>query len=215
MTAVLFDLDGTLIDSLTTITAAANAVLGHQGLSDLPESVVAGFVGLGEEVFVDRLIAATDLAAADRSAILGIFMEHYALAARDTKVFPGVKEALEELASWDVQMGLVTNKPRVPLQSTLAASGLEPFFKVIVAGDDLEKRKPDPMQIIHAGRVLRAQTCVYVGDSETDAAAAQNADVPFLLFSEGIRVKPLEEIPHHAAFSEFQALPALFRDRFL
>ena len=78
-----------------------------------------------------------------------------------------------------------------------------------MAGDDLPKRKPDPAQLLHAVEALDVPGAVYVGDSETDAASAQNANMPFVLFTEGIRLSPIEDLPHVACFDDFADLPEL------
>ncbi len=209
MVAVLFDLDGTLIDSLPDVQAAANAVLDGFELPGLARDVVAGFVGLGEQVFVDRLIAATDLQPSDRAEVMTAFIAAYKQAALQTKTFPHVAEALAALQSHRVPMGLVTNKPRGPLLPTLESADLGRFFDVVVAGDDLAVRKPDPAPVRHAMERLGVSDCVYVGDSETDAATAANAGVPFILFTEGIRLSPVEDLPHAERFSDFADLPGL------
>ncbi len=212
MTAILFDLDGTLIDSLPTVRDAANAVLSEWLLPPLSDDVVAGFVGLGEQVFIDRLIAATALAVGDRRAVLRRFMEHYELEARTTRLFPGVTEALEALRQAGWPLGLVTNKPRAPLATTLQAAGLAADFGVVVAGDDLPRRKPDPLPVQHAMEALSVTSCIYVGDSETDAATAANAGVPFVLFTEGIRTVAVSEMTYDAVFSDFADLPGILAD---
>lgn len=211
MTAVLFDLDGTLIDSLPNVRDAANAVLEAWSLPPLPSQTVAGFVGLGEQVFVDRLIAATDLSSADRDQIMARFIGRYKEEAKKTVLFPGVEKALASLKSGGVRLGLVTNKPRAPLGPTLDAAGLADIFETVVAGDDLPVRKPDPAPIRHAMEAMGADTAVYIGDSETDAATAQNAGIPFVLFTEGIRLSPIEDLPHAEAFDDFAKLPALIQ----
>lgn len=211
MKAVLFDLDGTLIDSLPNVRDAANAVLEAWALSPLPPATVAGFIGLGEQVFVDRLIAATDLQSGDRDAIMSLFIARYKEEARKTKLFPGVADALRALQNAGFPLGLVTNKPRAPLVPTLEAAELTGIFDVVVAGDDLPKRKPDPAPVFHAMERLEQKNAVYVGDSETDAATAESAGVPFVLFTEGIRVTPVSDIPHDVAFQAFGSLPELLR----
>ena len=204
--AVLFDLDGTLIDSLPNITDAANAVLIERGLPTLTSSVTVGFVGRGEQVFVDRLIASTDLQLEDRKEILRDFVHHYAIEAEKTVCFEGVTAALQSLASEGYLLGLVTNKPRGPLVPTLEAAQLDAVFGVVVAGDDLATRKPDPAPLLHAMTELNASRCVYVGDSEVDAETAERADVPFVLYTEGIRTAKIDDLKHAAAFSRFENL---------
>lgn len=211
MLPVLFDLDGTLIDSLPSLTDAVNALLAKRNLPSLPQSTVAGFVGMGEQVLIDRLVAATELDAAERSWILGTFMQIYKREAQHTRCFHGVEKALATIKGAGNPLGLVTNKPRGPLGVTLSASGLSESFDVIVAGDDLPRRKPDPLPLIHAMQVLGAETCLYVGDSEVDAETAQAAGVDFALFTEGIRRAKVHDIPHIVAFSDFGMLPSIVR----
>lgn len=212
MKAVLFDLDGTLIDSLPNIHAAANAVLGEFGLPPLEARIVASFVGMGEKVFVDRLIAATALEEADRPSVLESFMGHYKTEAKKTVTFPGVHQALSQLRNTGVPLGLVTNKPRAPLGPTLDAADLSAFFQVEIAGDDLPKRKPDPLPLFHALEQLNVDGGVYVGDSEIDAATAKAAAMPFVLFTEGIRQASIAELAPDAMFDDFAALPGVISE---
>ena len=211
MLPVVFDLDGTLIDSLPNVTDAANRLLADAGLPALPTDVVANFVGRGERVFLDRLIAATDLNGADFDRLPARFIEHYKLAAKDTRTYPDVVPALEALRNDGVSIALCTNKPRAPLIPTLKAAGLADVFEVVVAGDDLEKRKPDPTPLRFIMSELGAKSCVYVGDSEVDAETAHRAGVPFLFFTEGICTVPVAEIPHDAMFGAYSGLPELVR----
>ena len=106
-------------------------------------------------------------------------------------------------------MGLVTNKPRAPLATTLTAAGLVDDFDVVLAGDDLATRKPEPGPLLEAMARLGATSCIYVGDSDIDSETARAASQPFLLFTEGIRTLPIDQIPHVAAFSDFRGLPEI------
>lgn len=210
MTApVVFDLDGTLIDSLPGIAGSANALLGEQGLAALPRNVVAGFVGLGEQVFLDRLIAATDLDPRQRPALMERFIHHYMAAARGTRLFDGVAEMLDTLAGAGVAMGLCTNKPAAPLAPVLQETGLAHRFGVVVAGDTLPQRKPDPAPLLHAFEVLGQGPGLYVGDSEVDAETARRAGMAFALYTGGIRQTPVADIPHQAAFDDFSNVPVI------
>lgn len=211
MTPVVFDLDGTLIDSLPSLTKAANALLERRGLDALPEETVSGFVGRGERVFLERLIATTGLDGGDFDALLAEYIPLYKTAALETLLMPGVVEALEALKADGVPMGLVTNKPRGPLVATLETVALARFFDVILAGDDLEKRKPDPAPLHEAMRRLSATRCIYVGDSEVDAETAERAGQVFVLYTEGIRGVEVSDIPHEVAFNDFAMLPGIVR----
>ena len=211
MIPVVFDLDGTLIDSLPDITRAANALLADEGLPPLSQATVGGFVGLGERVFMERLIEATALLPRDYDRLMPPFIEHYKAATAGTRLFPGAREALRRLRDLGAPLALCTNKPSAPLAPTLKAAGLVDVFDVIVAGDTLPVRKPDPAVLRHVVEALGSCGCVYVGDSETDAQTAANACVPFILYTDGIRQSPVEAIPHDAAFSDFRDLPGIYR----
>ena len=130
MIPVIFDLDGTLIDSLPDVARAVNALLADEGLPPLPLSTVNGFVGRGERVLMERLIAATDLDPADFDRLLPPFIAHYKVAARDTKLMPGVDKALARLREAGHKIALCTNKPSAPLEDTLIAAGLADAFDV-------------------------------------------------------------------------------------
>ena len=209
MIPVVFDLDGTLIDSLPDITEAANALLRDEGQPSIGPEIVAGFIGLGEQVFLTRLISATALVPDDFDRLMPRFIEHYRGATGNTRLFPGVREALDHFHAAGVPMALCTNKPSVPLWPVLEAVGIRGDFDVIVAGDTLAARKPDPAPLLHIMSELNVSRCVYVGDSETDAETAQRAKMPFALFTEGIRQSPVEAIPHDAIFSDFADLPRI------
>jgi len=204
--AVVFDLDGTLIDSLPDMTRSANTLLAEHGLPPLDRSKVAGFVGNGVRVFMDRLIAATELQAAQYDMLMTRFMALYVKATDHTEVFPGVRTALDVLREQGCVLGLCTNKPTEPMKAVLAALDLTKYFGVMVAGDTLAVAKPDPAPLHHAFAALGATEAVYVGDSPVDAESAQRAGVPFLLFSEGIRTVSIDDIPHDGLFKDFRML---------
>ena len=206
---VVFDLDGTLIDSLPDIAAAANALLADHGLAPLPQSQIGSFVGMGERVFLDRLIAATALDVAQYDALMGQFITHYKASTGLTTVFPGALDAVKALKAEGYKLGICTNKPGVPLAAVLDALDLSRWFDVIIAGDTLPVRKPDPAPLRLAFDRMGATEGVYVGDSDVDAETAQRAGVPFAFFTEGIRTKPVEDIPHDRPFDRFGDLPTI------
>lgn len=210
MTPIVFDLDGTLIDSLPDIAAAGNALLAEEGTEPLPVADFAPFVGHGEQIFLDRLIAAAGLSGAARPRLLARFLVLYQDAAAGSRLFPGAREALERLGQAGHGLGLCSNKPSAPLEVVLDTVGLRAVFDVVVAGDTLERRKPDPAPLRHCLDVLGGGG-VYVGDSEVDAETARRAGVPFVLFTRGIRHGPLEAIPRQADFADFADLPRALR----
>ncbi len=209
MRAAIFDLDGTLVHSAPDIQAAANRVLAGEGLAPLSLAETTSFIGAGAGVFVERMAAAR-LPAPDAGrtqAMLAAFIDLYEGAVTLTEPYPGAVAALEALAADGWALGLVTNKPEAPARSLLRHLDLTRFFGVIVGGDSLARRKPDPLPLHHAMEALGARETVYVGDSETDAATAEAAGVPFVLYTEGYRHTPPEALAHEFAFAEFEALP--------
>jgi phosphoglycolate phosphatase len=206
---IVFDLDGTLVDSLPGIAAAANALLADEGLPPLPQAHIGGFVGNGERVFLQRLIASAGLPDDAFDRLRPGFMAHYVAFSRDTPLYPHVAEMLEGFRMAGVPLGLCSNKPAAPLAEVLRAPGLRGMFAAVVAGDTLPQRKPDPAPLLHVFADLGGRG-LYVGDSPVDAETAQRAGVPFALFTEGIRDVPVETIPHDRAFADMREMRAIY-----
>ena len=210
--AVIFDLDGTLVDSAPDIHAAVARCLAEEGLPALPSAQVARFVGNGVPVLIDRVIAACGLAAGPlhRDAMIARFLGHYQAALSDlTTVYPGVHTALNALQQAGHRMAVCTNKPAAAASSLLRAFDLAQYFPVVVGGDSLAVTKPHPAPLLEAIRLLGGGAAIFVGDSEVDAETAQAAGVPFVLFTEGYRKTAVTALPHHTAFSAYAALPTL------
>jgi phosphoglycolate phosphatase len=208
---LVFDLDGTLVDSLPGIAAAANALLAGEGLPPLPQARIGGFVGHGERVFLQRLIAAAGLPEAEFDRLLPRFIAVYVETSRDTPLYPHVAEMLEGFRRAGVLLGLCTNKPAAPLAEVLRAPGLKGMFNAVVAGDTLPLRKPDPVPLLRVFADLGGQG-IYVGDSPVDGETAQRAGVPFALFTEGIRDVPVKDIPHDRAFADMREMPGIYAE---
>ncbi|WP_299617041.1 phosphoglycolate phosphatase [Pelagibius sp.] len=212
--AVIFDLDGTLVDSLPDIHAAANRLLGERGHGPLAPAEVRGFVGNGMGVLVERLLAAAGEAAGpdDLAAAQARYGDLYDAAPSErSSLYPGVRAALERLQGRGLALGVCTNKPETPARQILADLGIAGCLPVLVGGDSLPQRKPDPAPLYHAAAGLDVATdaVLYVGDSEVDAATAQAAGVRFALHTEGYRKTPVAKIHHDLRFEEFARLPAL------
>ncbi len=212
--AIVFDLDGTLVDSVPDIHAATAAFLAERGHAPLDLATITGFVGNGVPVLLERVLRAVGEAAEPEhlQAALPRFNEIYGAApAALSKLYPGVAEALEALAAAGHLLGICTNKPEGPARQMIEELGIAGFIAALTGGDTLAARKPDPAPLRHTAGLLQAELAavVYVGDSEVDAATAAAADVPFVLFTEGYRKTPVAEIAHHAALSDFTELPGL------
>ncbi|GGE27700.1 phosphoglycolate phosphatase [Gemmobacter megaterium] len=210
MPAIVFDLDGTLIDSAPDIHAAVNRVLQDEGCAPLTLAETIGFIGHGLPTLVDRARAYRGLAAARQDDMVEAMTRHYGAASTAlTRPYPGVLAALSSLRSAGYVIGVCTNKPIVATQRILADLGLADHMAAVVGGDSLEVKKPDPAPLRLAFDRLGRRALVYVGDSEVDAETARAAGVPFALFTRGYRKTPVTALPHRLAFEDFARLPAL------
>lgn len=216
MTAIVFDLDGTLIDSAPDIHAAANKVLAAEGLPPVSLAQATGFIGGGAPIFVTRMMAALELGAdeAIHARLLAQFLDEYEEAVNLTRLYPGVEAALDALAAAGHTLAICTNKPAAPAHIVLRHMGLAHRFAAVIGGDSLPTRKPDPAPLMHILSLLGTDDALYVGDSEVDAETAHRAAIPFALFTEGYRKTPVEELPHACRFDAFDALPGLAQAHF-
>lgn len=206
--AVIFDLDGTLIDSAPDIHAAANVMLAALGRPVLGSAEVRGFVGNGVGKLVERCLDATGGHDSEgfRSAF-EVFNRAYAeKPAMLTRPYEGVQRGLERLESAGFALGVATNKPIALTGAVLASLGLRQRFRVVLGGDSLDRMKPDPLPLLTAIERLGGGAAVFVGDSETDEATALNAGVPFFFFTGGYRRKPATEFIADFTFDRFDAL---------
>lgn len=209
MAGIIFDLDGTLVDSAADIHAAVNQLLAENGVPPLTQVAVTAMVGNGAPVLVDRVMAATGADPVLREAWLTRFLTIYETDATGlTRPYDGVEDALEALAATGLQLALCTNKPARPTAALLRALGWQNRFAATIAGDSLPTRKPDPAMLLAAAAGICGPV-LYVGDSEVDAQTAHAAGIGFLLFTEGYRKLPVEALSPLATFDRFADLPAL------
>ena len=216
-TAIVFDLDGTLIDSAPDIRVIANTVLAEHGAAPISREEPRRFIGNGAAVFVERMSAARGIAPdpARLASMHARFEELYLNAADHSRLYPGVAETLAALRDRGFALGVCTNKPIAPTRFVLEHFGLADLFAAVLGGDSLPVRKPDPAPLHRTFDSLGGDGArIYVGDSEVDAETARRAGLPFLLFTEGYRKSPVEALPHHARFDSYTDLPALI-DRLL
>jgi len=211
MSAIIFDLDGTLIDSAPDIHAVANAVLTDAGHDPVTTDQSRSFIGNGVATLVTRMMAAQGIedTGGTHARLLDDFLRRYQRAYSLTTLYPGAVDALQRLGGAGFKLGLCTNKPYRPALAVLQHFGILALFGAVVGGDSLAQRKPDPAPLLHTAKLLGASHAAFVGDSEVDADCAHRAAMPFALFTEGYRKSPIEALPHDAAFADFADLPAL------
>lgn len=214
MSAVIaFDLDGTLIDSVPDLAAAVNRMLVAQKMPELDLPTITGFVGNGLPKLVERVIAHSELDMSQHDALTRITLDNYMRAPTErTVLYPGVRDMLESFRANGHALGICTNKPEGAAHHVLDALDLSRFFAVVVGGDTLAQRKPDPAPLLHVFEKLGDGPRFYVGDSEVDAETAKRAQVPFALFTEGYRKRPVSALPHHLAYADSRKLPDMIGD---
>ncbi|MEO1491154.1 MAG: phosphoglycolate phosphatase [Pseudomonadota bacterium] len=207
--ALIFDLDGTLIDSAPDIHAAVNLMLSRRDIPPLTLPTVTSFVGNGLPKLVERVMHATEMDPAEFKSVTSEVLADYDwVNGRMTRPYPGVVEALGTLRDMGHPMSICTNKPTDPALHILKKLDLAEFFHLLVGGDSLEVTKPRPEPLLAAieGMDSTPDRALYIGDSEVDAETASAAGVRFALFTMGYRKSPIEEMPHDARFDDFSEL---------
>ena len=179
--AVMFDLDGTLVNTAPEIAVAANQMLNALNLPQKTPAQITRYIGEGAQMLVQRCLVAGETIAEPDDALLhdaqALFFEHYAQNVTSSQPYEGAIETLDALKRTGFRLACVTNKPEKFTLPLLGATGLADFFEVIVSGDTLAKKKPSPMQLHHICKkldVLETESML-VGDSDTDVVAAHAA----------------------------------------
>ena len=173
--ALIFDLDGTLIDSKQDLIRSVNAMLEEMGREKLHEDTISGYIGHGAPKLVARALG-NGAAEKEREQALRFFLAHYEAHKLDsTCPYPGVAEALEELREFP--MAVLTNKPVRVSRRIVEGLGLEKYFRVVYGGNSFDTKKPDPLgarKILEELGAAAGETLL-VGDSEVDVQTARNA----------------------------------------
>jgi phosphoglycolate phosphatase len=212
---VIFDLDGTLINSAPDLHEALNEALEPVGLRPLTLGEVESLVGDGAAVLVRRGLAlsgASVLPETGEKAVLARFLDLYgSRATRLTRAYAGVPETLGKLASAGFALGVCTNKPERLSREILQGLGLHRHLAAVIGGDSLNGvRKPDPRHLLAAVEALgsRADATVMVGDSRNDVSAARALGVPVILRAGGYSQVPADDLGADAVVHEVSQLPA-------
>lgn len=204
---IIFDLDGTLIDSAPDLHAAANVALSSVGRDPVNLAQVTSFIGNGIEKLVERCLIATGGTSQDVfSMALTTFRQSYdSNMTTLTRPYPGVVDCLTRLAGSGVVMGICTNKPMDPARTICDRLELSRFFKVIAGAEAGKPKKPaaDPLLNTIARLNGHRNEVLYVGDSSIDHETARNAGVAFRLFSGGYLNSPITDLQKNQVFDSW------------
>jgi len=184
--AVMIDLDGTLLDTVPDLAAAAARMLAALDLPMRTPEEIRSFIGKGIPNLVQRCLPACTEAL--REEALALFQEFYfEESGRCTTLYPGVLDGLERFRALNLRLACVTNKAARFTLPLLDHMGLAAYFELVVSGDTLARKKPDPMQLAHICAVfaLASESVLLIGDSVNDVAAARAAGCPVLCVSYG------------------------------
>jgi phosphoglycolate phosphatase len=177
---IIFDLDGTLVDSRIDLVNAANATRRHLGYEPLSADLVASYVGHGAPVLIRRVLGGEQAMEQEVERGLEFFLEYYGRHLLDqTSLYPGVRDTLEHLSGAGVPLAILTNKPEGLSRAIVTGLGVSPFFFRIYGGDSLPHKKPDPIGIdkLIAETAAARRRTLMVGDSHIDIKTARNAGV--------------------------------------
>jgi phosphoglycolate phosphatase len=196
--AVVFDLDGTLVDSAADLLKALNTVLAERGLPQISLEEIKGMIGDGARKLVERALAATgaDVVEDTPQALERFLAVYTGSATENTRMYPGVAETLDALGRAGMRMALVTNKPYAATTAILAALGIERHFAAVVGGDTLPERKPHPAPIQRALAEIgvAAAEAVMVGDNYHDIEAGHAAGTRAVAVTYGYSHRPPAEL---------------------
>jgi phosphoglycolate phosphatase len=210
---LVFDLDGTLIDSKEDLALSVNAMRDWMGLPRLPNETVASYVGQGVPTLIRRALAngaADEVTAEAVQKATAFFLDYYRGHMLDhTVAYDGVREALEELK--DRKLAVLTNKPVVFSRAILAGLKLADYFAFVYGGNSFEQKKPDPVGVIKlmSDTGVGPRETVMVGDSETDVLTGRNAGVWTCGVTYGLGSHTLERTAPDVLVGDLRDLPPL------
>ena len=212
--AVVFDLDGTLVDTAGDLHLILTELMSEEGLPTPPLEEMRAMVGDGAKVLLARAFAAAGVTPdpARLDELYAQFLDRYtAEPCRRSTLYPGAAELLAMLAEQGCGLGLCTNKPQRPSEFLLATLGVGGRFRAIVGGDALPVRKPDPAHLTAVLDRLGAtpREAVMVGDSRNDVVTAQAAGVPCVLVSFGYTTVPARELGAEMVVDQLDELPTV------
>tara|TARA_B100000676_G_C18057721_1_gene835602 strand:- start:684 stop:1358 length:675 start_codon:yes stop_codon:yes gene_type:complete len=210
--AIIFDLDGTLIDSVPAIRETLNNIFSSEGVAEFSIEEVKTLVGFGARWMIEEIIKRKKIesSVSNLEALLSqYYTEYLRVSDKFTKIYDGVFEVLNELKEKQIKTAICTNKPGSTTIAVLKSLKLIEFFDAIVTEDDVKHRKPDPTHLNHTLTKIKAKPneSVFVGDSETDMETASRAGVKFVFVTYGYCHIPISNIKATRIIEKFNDLP--------
>jgi len=214
--AIVWDLDGTLVDSAPDLASALNRVLDKRGFAGHSLSTVRGMIGNGVPKLVERGFNAIGirLETGQLDDLVSLFVQEYRTCATDrTRPYPLVVEVLEQIREMNIPMGVCTNKPEALSRQILEGLSLSGYFSSVVGGDSTSTRKPDPQPLLTCLRQLVTEpaSSLMIGDSAVDVNAARAAGVCVGVVPWGYRHTPIEDLGADFIIHNLNDLPDLIR----
>lgn len=209
---IIFDLDGTLVDTAGDLTASLNHALESLGRATIDPSDVRAMVGHGARKLLERGLAATGEVTPDLvESGVSPFLDHYAAnIAVHSRPFEGVEQALAALEAEGLGLAICTNKPVALARALVAELGWSARFRALLGADSRPWKKPDPRHLTDTLAEAKGRAAIFVGDSRTDADTAKAAGVPLVLVSFGYSTEPVDTLGADALIHHFDALaPAI------
>jgi len=216
---LIFDLDGTLVDSRLDLANSINAMLRHYRKPELPLEVIASYIGDGAPMLVRRSLGDPD----DESYLqqaLEFFLLYYREHKLDnTYVYPGIKEALDSIRAGRngkaIKMSVLSNKPVNPSRAIVKALGLDSYFFQVYGGNSFHTKKPDPAGVEALLEEVEAQPeeTVLIGDSDVDVITARNAGIYSVGVTYGLAPHTLEDAPPDVLIDKPQELATVLGER--
>lgn len=214
MTALIFDLDGTLADTAPDLLGATNAVLAARGRPAIDTSNLRHMVGFGAKSLISQAMEASGAPAADADIppLIEIFLQHYrAHIADGTRLFDGVAATLAALKAGGARLGVLTNKPQDLTDLLLPQLGLDGIFAAVYGAGRKPYTKPDPRIFHDVVQDCGGGPAIMIGDSITDLQTARAAGVPVILMRYGYTPVPADQLGADAVLDDFAQLPNAIR----
>jgi phosphoglycolate phosphatase len=211
---IVFDLDGTLVDTAGDLAASLNHALDVLGRSPVPPADVRMLVGRGARHLLARGLAATGPVTPGLvEAGVGPFLDFYRRnIATLSRPFPGAEQALDSLAADGFRLAICTNKPEALAVDLIAALGWRDRFQALLGADSRPWRKPDPRHLLATVAAAGGSAALFVGDSVTDRDTARAAAAPLILVRFGYSEEPVETLEADRLIACFAELPAAVRE---